>query len=189
VRPLIIDDGDPAPGYTQSGPGLTVTHLDGAFMDNRVSDANSGNTATWTFSGLDEGPYLVSATWIQHYNRASNAPYRINGGSAIRVNQRARPRDFMANGARWEILGQAAVTTAGGSITVSLSAGTNGIVIADAVRIVPVSERVLHRPGELAVIDNGDPGVGGDSNGISTWEGHPAIARRELQWPGRDADR
>jgi hypothetical protein len=49
-------------------------------------------------------------------------------------------------------------------------AGHNGIVIADAVRIVPVSDRVLVRPGELAVIDNGEPGFEGDSNGISTWE-------------------
>jgi hypothetical protein len=38
------------------------------------------------------------------------------------------------------------------------------------VRIVPVSDRVLHRPGEFAVVDNGDPGFGGDSNGVSTWE-------------------
>jgi hypothetical protein len=53
---------------------------------------------------------------------------------------------------------------------VGLRAGTNGIVIADAVRIVPASDRVLDRPGELAVVDNGDPGFEGSSNGLSSWE-------------------
>jgi hypothetical protein len=67
-------------------------------------------------------------------------------------------------------LGEAEVVTNGGSINVTLTAaGINGLVIADAVRIVPVSERVLYREGEFAVVDNGDPGFGGDTNGVSTW--------------------
>ena len=86
----------------------------------------------------------------------------------------------MADGARWEVLGEAEVGTSGDPIVVTLTAnGVNGLVIADAVRIVPVSELVLHRPGEFAVVDNGDPGFGGDSNGI--YPGGRLVHRRSTQ--------
>jgi RHS repeat-associated protein len=166
-RPQIIDDG--GAGYVP-GDFIPGPKREGYGGDVDYQLANRSGAAAWTFSGLDSGTYQLAATWSPAYNRATNARYQIGSQAPVTVNQRAHPTDFMANGARWEILGQAAVATSGGSITVSLSAGTNGIVIADAVRIVPVSNRVLYRPGEFAVVDNGDPGFGGDSNGVSTWE-------------------
>jgi hypothetical protein len=163
----IIDDG--SAGYSPGG-FLAGPKVEGFGGDVDYTPAHATRAATWTFSNLDPGTYQVAATWSPAYNRATTAPYHINGGSAITVNQRAHPRDFLADGARWEVLGEAEVGTGGDPIVVTLNAnGVNGLVIADAVRIVAVSERALDRPGEFAVIDNGEPGFGGDSNGISTW--------------------
>jgi hypothetical protein len=169
----IIDDG--SAGYNPGG-FLAGSKVEGFGGDVDYSFAHSTRTASWNFSNLPAGTYQVAATWSPAYNRATNAPYHINGGSAIRVNQRAHPRDFHADGARWEVLGEVPVTTstpttADGSIQVTLTAdgiGSN-LVIADAVRIVPVSSRVIDEVGEFAVVDNGELGFDGDSNGVSTW--------------------
>jgi hypothetical protein len=167
-QPQIIDDGDRPPDYNP-GNFIPGPKREGFGGDVDYQLANRAGAATWTFSGLEAGTYQLAATWSPAYNRATNARYRIDSGPNIPVNQRSHPRDFMANGARWEVLGQASVAGLG-SITVSLRAGTNGIAIADAVRLVRVSDRVLYRPGELAVVDNGDPGFVGSSNGVSIWE-------------------
>jgi hypothetical protein len=165
----IIDDG--SAGYRPGG-FLPGPKREGYGGDVDYTFAHPTRKATWTFSNLDIGTYQIAATWSPStVNRATNAPYHINGGPAIVVNQKIHPRDFMAHGARWEVLGEAEVTTTGGSIEVSLTAnGINGLVIADAVRLVPVWSRVLYREGEFAVVDNGEPGFGGVSDGLSKWE-------------------
>jgi hypothetical protein len=167
-QPTVIDDGDL--GYDPGG-FLAGPKVEGYGGDVDYTPAHATRTARWTFSNLDAGRYQVSATWSPDYNRATNASYHINGGAAIVVNQRAAPADYLAHGARWRVLGEAEVAAGGGSIEVTLTAaGVDGLVIADAVRVVPVSSRVLFREGEFAVIDNGEPGTGGDSQGVSTWD-------------------
>jgi hypothetical protein len=137
---LIVDNGDPefsAPGYVGpfSGQGFQ--------NDVHFSGADSGNTATWTFTGLPDGDYRVSATWTPHPNRASNAPFAINGGTPVLVNQDLDPNNPLAvplgtfandSGANFADLSVMANPVAG-AITVTLADGADGFVIADAVRI------------------------------------------------------
>jgi hypothetical protein len=163
----IIDDGDR--GYYPGG-FLPGPKREGYSGDVDYSPAHATRRARWEFLDLEAGTYRVAATSSPAYNRATNAPYHIDNGPAIRLNQRRHPRDFMANGARWEVLDDVQVMTDGGSIIVSLKAnGINGIAIADAIRLVKYVPRLLDEVGEFAVIDNGEPGFSGDSQGVSTW--------------------
>ena len=122
------------------------------------SAAGAGNTATWDFTGvgLPDGTYQVSATWSAHPNRATNAPYTINGVPVPGgVDQTVAPGDFVSDGGSWEVLGNVAV--AGGVLVVELpDAGANGFVLADAIRVQQVDIQVVDQIDESAVIDDGD---------------------------------
>ena len=93
--------------------------------------------ATWTFTELQAGTYRVSATWIRHSNRATDAPYSVLDGAnplgTVLVNQELAPDDFSDAGAPWEALGE--FTIIGSTLTVQLSDAANEYVIADAIRI------------------------------------------------------
>jgi glucose/arabinose dehydrogenase len=130
----IIDDGDGFPSFVAT-PGFVPFESQG--FKNNVSYANPGTgseTATFTFDGLvDDATYKVSITWTPHPNRATNAPFTVNGGSPIFVNQEQSPEDFRAAGASWQILGNFAA--ASGQIEVQLTDFADEYVIADAVLI------------------------------------------------------
>jgi hypothetical protein len=135
--PTIIDDG--AAGFTTVG-SWKVTNGQGFQSDFRSNNAGTGSrTATWTFTGLTPGTYQVSATWVAAGNRATNAPFTVLQGSTVlgtsAVNQRLAPADFTDAGAAWKNLGGPYQIT-GTSLTVRLTDKANGIVIADAVRVV-----------------------------------------------------
>ena len=146
------------------------------------SDA-SQETFQWTFSNLSAGQYQVSATWTAHSNRASNAPYQINGGTDIVVNQQAAPGSFTSGGTAWAILGTATVGS-GGTLTVTLSddAGANGYVIADAIQVTPLAGspvRVLDEVDEFLILNNGD--VGTTCTNCSSWNfGQNLAYKREV---------
>ena len=93
-----------------------------------------------TFSGLADGQYLVSTTWREKSNRATDALYSIEDATATTlaattIDQQVAPNDRTESGALWEDL--ATVNITGGTLIVKLteSAGATGQVIADAVRI------------------------------------------------------
>ena len=103
----------------------------------------SSGEARWTFSNLDDGQYLVSATWREKSNRASDAPFVIEDSTgaelaAVAVNQQLAPDDRTEAGSAWKDL--ATVSVSDGMLVVKLSESDNasGQVIADAVRIVRV---------------------------------------------------
>jgi len=131
----IIDNGDA--GYMDTG--FQVFGGQGFMNDVAQSAANAGNTATWTFSGLDPaGVYQVAATWTAFGNRAANAPYTVMGGSAqmFSVNQKVAPASFSDSGVNWQTLGGSFAPDGSNEITVTLGdTGANGFVIADAVRL------------------------------------------------------
>jgi hypothetical protein len=85
--------------------------------------------------------YRVSATWSPHANRATDAPYTLfDGGNSLGtadVNQRLTPGDFSTLGSAWEDLMSVQIT--GNTLVVELSNAANGFVIADAVRVQPVT--------------------------------------------------
>jgi RHS repeat-associated protein len=92
------------------------------------------NTASWTPNVPVAGQYEVFARWTASGNRATNAPYAIThaGGTAqVAVNQQA-------NGAAWNSLGTFTFSP-GTAHKVTLSDQANGYVIADAIRLVPIS--------------------------------------------------
>ncbi|MEE3221053.1 MAG: hypothetical protein VX257_12340, partial [Planctomycetota bacterium] len=128
----VIDDGET--GY--SAVGFSAAAGQGYQNDVEFSAAGSGNTATWTFNGLTPGDYRVSATWTAHPNRATNAPFSIDGGGPILVNQELEPLpDYLQGGVNFQDLALSQ-TVAGTSLTVSLAdAGADEFVIADAIRI------------------------------------------------------
>lgn len=81
----------------------------------------------------DSGSYAVSMWWVQHANRATNVPVDIthaNGTTTVTVNQ-------TTNGSQWVPLGTYDFTSGTGGSVLIRTTGTNGYVIADAVRFVP----------------------------------------------------
>ncbi|MCA9110048.1 MAG: hypothetical protein KDA52_08890, partial [Planctomycetaceae bacterium] len=135
----IVDDGDA--GFATSGSWTLPMVFNGRHNDLRNHAAGSGaNTATWTFTGLAAGEYSIAATWLEHSNRATNAPFRVldgSGGSeldSVLVNQESAPNDFDDRGSSWENL--FTVTITGTELVVELSDDANEYVIADAIRVV-----------------------------------------------------
>jgi len=130
-----------------------------------ASGDSSGDTATWTFSGVTPGrQYLVSAAWTPASNRATDAPFTVSGIApmpvSVSVNQQIGPSQRQVSGHLFDDLG---VFTADGSgtLVVTLSDMANGVVIADAVRIDP-----------LLIINNEDPAPQYTSMGsFSTFSG------------------
>jgi hypothetical protein len=94
-----------------------------------ISAGTGANTTTFTPSLPVAGNYSVYAWWIQHSNRADNAPYTIyysNGSDTVLVNQKD-------GGSGWTYLGTY-YFNASTNGSVVLSDDANGYVIADAVK-------------------------------------------------------
>jgi hypothetical protein len=138
--PVIIDDGDVIFGR-YSDIGFRDANGGGYQNDYDYGGRGIGSSATWRFTGLTAGvTYDVSATWVPHPNRATDAPYRINGSAPVRVDQEREPQaDFTAGGRPFQSLGSFIATSDGvfarGVIEVELGVDANEYVIADAVRV------------------------------------------------------
>lgn len=137
--PTIIDNGEGT--FASSG----FTPFSGQGFKNDVhftSGDNTGDSASWTFNGLTMGSrYLVSASWTPFGNRATDAPFTVSGivGGPVTIdfNQQVGPDDRQDSGFSFEDIG--VFELAGTTLTVSVTDDANNIVIADAVRIEPVS--------------------------------------------------
>lgn len=150
----IIDDGDA--GFTLSGD-WTEYLREGPENDVRFARRGDGaNLAAWDFQVPEPGVYAVWATWTAHRNRATDAPYSINGGPAVRVNQERLPEGVLLDGRPWQHLGDIEVKN--GRLTVTLSDDANEYVIADAIR---VERLTLPTP---QIVDGGDPGFAGSGD-------------------------
>jgi hypothetical protein len=131
-----IDNGDA--GYSEVGSGWKNNTSGGFEGDSRYHSKGSGaEKALWTFTNLPAGTYQVEATWVANSTNASNAPYTLNGGPAILVNQQVAPNDVLSDvyTTFWKILGTATVGS-NGTLTVQLSDAANGRVVADGVRVI-----------------------------------------------------
>ena len=122
--------------------------------DHTAPAGTGTSTATWTFSGLAAGDYLVYATWPAASTQASNAPFTLYNGSTsvgtIAVNEKVAPSGPTYSGTAFQLLGTVDVT--GTSLKVVLSNKANGTVAADAIVIVPVVSPVAQ---SLAVMGDG----------------------------------
>jgi hypothetical protein len=100
--------------------------------------SGTGNTATWTYTGLLKGVYQVSITWGSAAGAATNVPYAVYDGkrklASFSINQTQKPLDFKSAGASWRNLGN--YTVSSGQLRVSMSdLHVTGRAYADAVRI------------------------------------------------------
>jgi hypothetical protein len=144
LSPQVVNDGDP--DFSASGSWIR-TAGSGFRSDYRYSAAGVGNdVASWTFH-VPAGQYLVAATWVQSYNRATNSPYSVYDGDrlvgTVLVNQRIAPKGISDQGKSWTKLNysgnQGVFTITSGTLTIKLSDAANGYVIADAVRVEQLS--------------------------------------------------
>jgi len=82
----------------------------------------------------EDGDYRVLASWVEMDLNASNAPYTVSAGgqelAAVRVNQQEK-------GGAWVELARVPLR-AGTPCEVTLTNDADGLVIADAIRIVMV---------------------------------------------------
>ena len=147
----VVDDGDA--GFSANWTTYVGAGFQGDFAYKPVGSGT--DAATWTFSGLSPGQYLVSVTWQAYTNRTVDAPYAVLDGSAelatVLINQREVPADFFEDGQWWQNLGEPYELT-GDTLVVRLSdlAGPSGsYLVADAVRI----ERVGELPALVTVLD------------------------------------
>lgn len=137
VENFIIDDGDP--GFSQTAGWTNLTNLLAYQLDyNYHAPGNGSGAATWTFSDLQAGTYQVFSKWIAFGNRATNAPYTVLDGATplgtVGVDQTVPPTGDQSNAIVWQSLGSFSISS--GTLAVRLSDNANGIVVADAVRIV-----------------------------------------------------
>ncbi|MDB5390552.1 MAG: choice-of-anchor domain, partial [Planctomycetaceae bacterium] len=134
-----------------------ATKYQATAYDNGIKIAKKGDTefatadvdtATYTFTGLQPGTYQIAVSYQAGKDRATNASFTISGtglaDQTVLVNQKVAPNSFTTNTSgttAWQIISASfGSISANGTITVKLtSAGANGYVIADAVRIEQVA--------------------------------------------------
>jgi hypothetical protein len=131
----IMDNGDAGNAITGAW-----THATGKGYQSDIDSTAKGTGTkyvTWTFNGLPSGEYNVWGTWTAAKNNATNAPFSFFNGSGttttVRINQRVAPA-AVADGFKWTFLGKVVVNN--GWAMVKLANNANGIVVADAIRIV-----------------------------------------------------
>ncbi|QDT78380.1 hypothetical protein Mal35_18290 [Gimesia maris] len=175
---IIIDDGDAdfsaTPGFINFptlenlGSNGYEGDVTGAVPNDPGSTPAPGlETATWTFSGLTNGNYRVSTTWSQYFNRVEDAPYSLNGGSIIEVDQSVAPSSFVEDGVAWFDLSTSFNVTTGELVVTLTNEASSWVrdhwdlangVIADAVRIEYLPEPDIEITVDGSVVDD-DTGV------------------------------
>jgi autotransporter-associated beta strand protein len=158
VDRLIVNDGDAA---FRLGPGSDFGYLPSTTLYygsdvhyHAAGVVGAPKTVEWVFQGLAAGTYDVSATWVGHANRATDAPYRAldgngtvllmgpagsQGPAEVDINQEPNPDDFESGGAWWEVIfEEVSVPDEGngtGTLVIELSDQANQYVIADAMMV------------------------------------------------------
>jgi hypothetical protein len=142
---VIVDNAD-ATGVVWSGTWVSSTGSGGYYGLNYRHDNNTGKgtkSVRFTPHLSLGGNYEVFGRWAAHANRASNVPFDIANAGGTDFFQTSQ----QVNGGQWFSLGvfpfQAGTT---GSVVIGTE-GTNGFVVADALRFVRLAE---------VVVDNSD---------------------------------
>ena len=191
VAPAIVDNADAA--YAEIGSNWLGWSESGAYKgDFRYHAAGTGqNAATWTFADLAPGQcYEVFATWSPQSNRATDAPYTMLDDTSalgtVRVNQQLTPSDSSADNQGWQSLGL--YQPSSGTLRVELTDdASSGYVIADAVRVVPVT--LYWDPDGNPANDNIATGAGLGGDGTATADSgnvwYDPLTGRDVPWVER----
>jgi len=136
-EPPAVDDGSATAtaGFTEQG------NEDAVGGSHRKASAGSGNeTVTYEFSGLRTGQYDLWAHFTPASGQATNTPVTVYDGEhqfgTLTMNQSVQysGSDLDDDGRLWLKVGSYEVTT--DNVRVVLSNSANGIVIADAMRVM-----------------------------------------------------
>ncbi|MCU7817135.1 MAG: hypothetical protein KZQ81_18555 [Candidatus Thiodiazotropha sp. (ex Rostrolucina anterorostrata)] len=92
------------------------------------------NRFSWKMPIPQTGQYAVYARWTAYPNHATNATYSIQSDEGVSTVQ----KDQQTSGAKWSWLGTFNFTQ-GGDYQISLTDEADGYVIADGIRLVPVT--------------------------------------------------
>lgn len=131
----------PAPLDNTAPSGLTVTGSwspgtgGSGFYGINYLFATAGGTKSVQFTPVLEQSrsYIVQTRWSTHANRATNVPFDVihaGGTTTVTVDQQQ-------SGAEWHTLGTFTLSPASGHGVKVRTNGTNGYVVADAIRLVP----------------------------------------------------
>jgi|GEM_PF-1624219 len=133
---ITIDNGDSAPLFTHSANWASGSGVSGYVGNNYYHDGDTRDgtrTALFTPDFPAAGSYAVELNWTPHANRATNVPVEIihaGGIHPVPVNQKT--------GGAWHPLGTFTFTPGSGHGLYIDNDDTDGHVIVDAVRFIPV---------------------------------------------------
>ncbi len=138
--PTILDNGQSGMSLVGSWP----TFKAGYNGNELYAGGGTGSLqANYTFTNLRPGSYQVYATWSSFTapgKPASNTPFTLyNGGQVVGtvlVNQQVPPAGASLKNAAFQLLGTVNLTSS--LLRVSLNNNANGLVLADAIAIVPM---------------------------------------------------
>ncbi|GHJ46997.1 xanthan lyase [Catellatospora sp. TT07R-123] len=136
----IIVDSSTSAGVTRAGVWLKSTSISGYWGPDYEHDdnANKGvNRLRFTPAIPTAGAYQVFLRWTSHANRASNVPVDVCAGGTVTT----RTVDQRGGGGQWVSLGTftlpAGSSPSGASVLIRTES-TDGYVVADAARFLPV---------------------------------------------------
>jgi len=145
------------PGASSVGTWTLSSAIAGFMGPNyREKAAGSGSASfTWTSSLPVATTYAVHARWTVAPEHASNAPYTVHhaaGATTVAMNQKV-------SGGEWNLLGVFSLAP-GQDHRVVLTDAADGVVVADAVKFLPVDQSTMryyvhadHLGSPLAVLD------------------------------------
>ncbi|MFA6288112.1 MAG: hypothetical protein WC661_12075 [Opitutaceae bacterium] len=125
-----------ADGWTAS-TGITGYNGTGYLHD---QNTNKGTKSVLFAPTLSEsGTYNVYMRWTAYANRATNVPVDIVKADGTTATVTV---DQTVNGGQWNLLGTYALSKTTASVKIRTT-GTNGAVIADAVRFTPIADEII----------------------------------------------
>ncbi len=128
---IIVDNTDS--GFSASSSWSSGTSASDKYGSNyrfRSTQAVS-DAATWNFTITQAGSYRVDAWWTAGSNRAAAASYVMPNGGSVQKNQQG-------GGGAWQTLGTQTLSTGAKNVKLSCWTTAGFVVVADAVRIVPL---------------------------------------------------
>lgn len=171
---LAVDDGEGAPGYTETGVWTTTSNAGAGFNGSLYRFTNRNNpasTAMWRPVFPADGAYEVFAVFRRGGDRTSNAPYTIVHRDGV-ASRSLDQTGVFAGDLAVESLGAYRFSAGSdGSVTLSNTGGT-GVYIADAVLFVPDAPPVISGVGRAPLY----PGAGEDVRITARVEDSSAVA-------------
>jgi prepilin-type N-terminal cleavage/methylation domain-containing protein len=147
---LVDDDDTSSMNYTEYGvgwaAGTATTVYDNDSRKHALQDPATGYYAEWIFTNVPAGRYYVMATWTESADLATNAQYVLYDGETIctpyplPVNQQNTPGDATTTYEDRPWYKLKSQYFGSGTIKVRLNCNATGAVLADAVRIAPVTQ-------------------------------------------------